>query len=447
MSDESGGATRDLDLVLFGATGFVGRLTAEHLATRAPEGLRVALAGRSLERLEELRAELGVDWPLLEVDALDTGAVAALAARTRVVATTVGPYASYGSKLVEACASAGTHYADLTGEVLFVRDTIDRCEAVARETGARIIHACGFDSVPSDLGVLVTAERARADGAGDLGRTTLHVRSMRGGFSGGTIDSMRGQAVAARSDPAARRIVADSYSLSPRPPEDPAATTAATTDDEADDEARGQVAGTPGTPGATDRVAAGVRRIARGIPVRRDERGHWTGPFVMASFNTRIVRRSNALLDWAYGRRFRYAEVMDFGSSPASALAAAGVTAGLVGLVAGMSFSPTRKLLDRVLPSPGEGPSEQTRASGRFVMEILATTSSGARYRTVVAAESDPGYGGTAVMLGQSALCLALDEDRLPDRAGILTPATGMGDVLADRLRAEGFTLETTRVS
>ena len=188
--------TRELDIVLFGATGFVGRLTAQHLAGEAAPGLRIALAGRSLTRLQDLARDLGpaaADWPLLAVDASDEDAVADLARRTRVVVTTVGPYLKYGVPLAAACAVAGTHYCDLTGEVLFVHRSIAANHDTARRTGARIVHACGFDSVPSDLGVFLTAEAARADGA-DLDRTHLVVRSLRGGISGGTIDTARTEA-------------------------------------------------------------------------------------------------------------------------------------------------------------------------------------------------------------------------------------------------------------
>lgn len=412
-------AERDIDIALFGASGFVGRLTAGHLATHAPEGVRIALAGRSLERLREVRDELGVTWPLLAVDAGDRQALTNLARRSRVVATTVGPYVRHGLPLVEACAAAGSHYADLTGEVLFVRESIDRCHEVARRTGAKIVHSCGFDSIPSDLGVLETSRRSAADGAGELTRTTLHVRSLRGGFSGGTIDSLRQQAIMARTDPAARAVIADPYSLVPSPASPEEAT--------------------------APRGRPGLGRLTHSLPVRRAQDGQWTGPFVMASYNTRVVRRSNALLDGSYGRRFRYAEVTDFGRSPTSPLLAWGASVGLLAVVAGMSFTPTRWVLDRLLPSPGEGPSEQTRARGRFRIEIDASTTSGAHYRTTVAADADPGYDGTAIMLGQAALCLALDDDRLPPLAGVVTPASGLGQPLVERLRAAGFTIATRR--
>jgi len=403
--------SRDVDLVLYGASGFVGALTAAYLAQNAPAGTTIALAGRSADRLAAVRDQLGAaaaEWPIIVADSSDRAAVTRLAEQARVVVTTVGPYARYGLPLVEACAASGTSYADLTGEVLFVRDSIDAADATARATGARIVHACGFDSIPSDLGVQLTAQRAAADGAGLLADTQLLVVSMRGGVSGGTVDSLRAQVDALKAQPSLRGVVADPYALSP--------------DRSAEPELGPE----------SDTVVVG----------RSD--GRWTGPFVMAPFNTRIVRRSNALQDWAYGRSFRYSETMSFGSSPAGPLLAAGTAAGVVGLGAGLGFGPSRAVLDRVLPAPGNGPGEKARSAGHFRMEITAMTTSGARYRTTVAAKGDPGYAATAVMLGQSGLCLALDE--LPKGGGVLTPATAMGELLADRLRSAGFTISTEAV-
>ena len=402
-------SARTYDVVLYGATGFVGRLLASYLAEHTPPETRVALAGRSRARCEEVRAGLpgaARDWDVLEADASDAPSLAAMAAGTRVLVTTVGPYARYGMPVVEACAQAGTHYADLTGEVLFVRDAIDRVDALARETGARIVHACGYDSIPSDLSALLLAERAAADGAGGL-RDVRLVATVRGGFSGGTIDSMRAQIEAVQHDPARRRVLGDPYSLSP------------------------------------DRAAEPDTRQPRdaGPPARTPD-GRWTAPFVMAPFNTRIVRRSNALQDWAYGRDLRYGEVMGCGRGPVGALTAAGLTAGLAGTMAAMTFPPTRALLDRVLPAPGSGPGEKVREKGWFRMVVDAEAEDGRRYRATASGPGDPGYAATAVMLGESALALALDGDRLPARAGSLTPATAMGDVLVERLRAAGHTYE-----
>lgn len=411
MADTS---ARDLDVVVFGATGFVGRLLAGHLAAHAPEGVRIGLAGRSADKLAATRADLpprAADWPLLVADVQDPASLREMARRTRVVATTVGPYARYGLPLVEACALAGTDYCDLTGEVLFVRESIDRFHETARQSGARIVHSCGFDSVPSDLGVLAVADQARADGAGELQDTVLDVVSLKGGVSGGTIDSARSQLEAVAQDSALKKLVLDPYSLSPDRGAEP----------------------DPGD--ARDRM----------LPGRDPQLGRWVAPFVMSAFNTRIVRRSNALTDWSYGRGFRYREVMSVGSSPLAPVLATGVTVGLAAGMAGLAFGPTRRVLDRVLPKPGDGPSEQARAKGHFRVEVVTTTSTGARYVATVAAKGDPGYAATAVMQGESALCLALDRDRLPAAAGVLTPATAMGTALADRLRAQGFQISVRR--
>ena len=425
---------RDFDIVLVGATGFVGRLTAGHLSEHAPEGTRIALAGRSRVRLDALAAELGgaaAAWPRIVIDVSDPAACADLAARTKVLVTTVGPYAIHGGELVKACALAGTHYADLTGEVLFVRDSAEAFHDVAQRTGARIVHSCGFDSIPSDLGVWETARVAADEGAGTLTDTVLFVRSLKGGLSGGTIDSMRRQAIAARESLEDRRAIADPYGLSPERAAEP------TKADRAD-------SAPPAPPvSRAGRVRSVTKRLGSRLPVRRTEDGHWTGPFVMATFNTRIVRRSNALLGWQYGRAFRYHEVTDFGSSVSSPLRATGLTAGLLGIVAGLSYSPTRKVVDRFLPAPGEGPDEQTRVNGRFTLEVVAGTTSGSKYATKVAADADPGYNGTAIMLGQSALCLALDD--LDSEGGVLTPAVAMAAPLIERLRTRGFTISTRR--
>jgi short subunit dehydrogenase-like uncharacterized protein len=399
---------RTHDVVLHGATGFAGKLTARHLAAHAGTA-KVALSGRSKDKLERLRDELGVDWPLIVADAADEGSLAELARSTTAVATTVGPYAKYGLPLVMACAEAGTSYADLTGEVLFVRDSAAAAHKLAGETGARIVHAAGFDSVPSDLGVLALHDRVTADGEGTLEDTVYVMASVKGGVSGGTVDSLRLMLDTVKADRSLAKVMADPYSLSP------------------------------------DRVAEpdlGKESDVM-VPTKDPLLGRWVAPFVMASYNTRIVRRSNALLGHAYGPRFRYREVMNVGSGPLAPVVAGGVTAGLGALMAGMSLPPTRFVLDRVLPKPGSGPSEKTQRTGHFRAEITTRTSTGATYVATVAAKGDPGYAATAVMLGESALCLGTDA--LTSPGGVLTPAVAMGETLAERLRARGFELSVTR--
>ncbi|MBE2319623.1 saccharopine dehydrogenase NADP-binding domain-containing protein [Solirubrobacter sp. CPCC 204708] len=356
------------DIVVFGATGFVGRLIAEYLDSTDAD---VALAGRSREKLEAL----GIDRPLIVADADDP---AALARSARVVATTVGPYRKGGLKLVDACVEAGTAYCDLTGEILFAHEAIARHEA-ARASGARIVLSCGFDSIPSDLGTFLLHQAA-----GELGETTLVVKALRGGASGGTLASMKGQVDEMRGDRAARKVVL-----------------------------------TPNSLGGTDR-SRDVRSVMR------DPEHGWVGPFVMASYNTRIVRRSSELL--GYGPAFTYREVSAYGNP----LVAAGFTAGLGALAGGLAFPPTRFLLDRVLPGPGDGPSEKARANGHFKVEVH-----GAGHVATVAAKGDPGYAATAVMMGESALTLA----RTEGEGGVLTPAAAMSDALVERLRRAGMTL------
>ncbi len=328
---------RELDVVVFGATGFVGRLVAGYLARHATHDVRIGLAGRSLQRLADIRARLGgaaSAWPLLAADSADPASVTALAHASRVVATTVGPYRGQGLMLAEACASAGTDYADLSGEVLFIRESIDRCHAVATKTGARIVHCCGFDSVPSDLGVLLLHQAARADGAGALADTTLVVTALKGGVSGGTLASGLGQLEETAASAERRTVVEDPYALSP------------------------------------DRAAE---------PDLGDERdlewasydaavGSWVGPFLMAGLNTRVVRRSNALQDWAYGRRFRYREVTGFGTGPAGAAQAAAVAAAGKAMAAGLGFGPSRALAGSC-PSwaraPAHGPAAGVSSGSR----------------------------------------------------------------------------------
>ncbi len=394
-------AARAHDVVVFGATGFVGRLTAAYLAGAAPAGTRIALGGRSQEKLERVRDELGLDWPIVVADSADAAALAELASSTTAIATTVGPYMKHGLPLVEACAAAGTHYADLTGEVLFMRRSIDAADAAAQASGARIVHTCGFDSIPSDLSVLLLSEAAGEP----LDDATLVVKAFKGGASGGTIDSMRGQLDEAKRDKASRKLMFDPFSLTPD------------RDAEPEDKAR------HGDP-------TGISQDA--------ELGGFLAPFAMGTVNTRVVRRSNALQGHAYGRDLRYRELQLGGSGPMGAAKAAAITGGLGLLLGGLAFPPTRKLLDKKLPAPGEGPTEEQRENGFFAIDTHAHTLAGRHLVCRVRASGDPGYKATAVMLGESILALALDGDQLPDRAGVLTPATAIGTRLVERLRSAG---------
>jgi short subunit dehydrogenase-like uncharacterized protein len=412
---------REFDIVLYGATGFVGKLTAEYLA-RARAGARIALAGRSPDRLRAVRdtlSESARDWPVLTADAATPSTLDEMAARTRVVVTTVGPYTRYGLPLVAACATAGTDYADLTGEPPFMRDSIDLYHKQAADTGARIVHACGFDSIPSDLSVYALYRAAQRDGAGELADTHFVVRSLRGGFSGGTYASLLEVLHTASSNPDARRQLADPYTLS--------------TDRGAEPEFGRQ-------PDLASR---------RGGHLAPELSGLWTAGFLMAPTNTRIVRRSNALLDWAYGRRFRYDENMSLGSSALAPVASAvlgGVGNAMFELGSRYFRLLPRRLVERVLPKPGTGPSAEARDRGYYRTETYTTTTTGARYVARMEQRGDPGYKATSVLLGECGLALALDRDKLSDLLGVLTPAAAMGDVLLSRFPAAGVSLGVDRL-
>lgn len=413
-------AERDVDVAVFGATGFVGRLVARYLAEHAPGGVRIALAGRTRAKLEAVRSGLpraAHDWPLIVADSTDAASLTRLAEASRVVLTTVGPYAMSGLPLVQACAQAGTHYADLSGEITFLRAVIDEWDAPARATGARIVPTCGVDSIPSDLGVWVLAQRVAADGEGTLTDTAAVVTALRGGVGGGTIDSALGQIRAARTDPAARRLLADPHALSPHRHAEPD---------------RGR--------------EADLTRV-----VYDDLAGEYVGPFMMAQINTRVVRRSNALLDHAYGPRFLYREVTALGQRHPQAIAKALATAGpwpLLSLAANQRIGARAEaILRRLLPRPGQGPSEKTQQAGETGFAIHTRTSTGAHYAAIIHIDVDPGFLFTALLISQTGLCLALDNDRLPDRAGVLTPATALDGALTERLRTAGVTLETRRLS
>jgi short subunit dehydrogenase-like uncharacterized protein len=412
---------REFDIVLYGATGFVGKLTAEYLA-RAAGDARIALAGRSPDRLRAVRetlAQSAQSWPILTADATSPSTLAEMAARTQVVVTTVGPYTRYGLPLVAACAAAGTDYADLTGEAMFVRESIDLYDKQAVDTGARIVHACGFDSIPSDLSVYALYRAAREDEAGELGDTNFVVRSFSGGLSGGTIASLVEVLHTASSDPDARRQLSDPYTLS------------------ADRGAEPELGRQPDLP------------WRRGRRLAPELSGVWTAGFLMAPYNTRIVRRSNALLDWAYGGKFRYSENMSVGSSAVAPVASAVVTGvgnAMFGLGSRYFRLLPRRLVERIVPKPGTGPSAAARERGYYKVETYTTTTTGARYVARMEQRGDPGYKATSVLLGESALALAFDRDALSDLRGVLTPAAAMGEALLARLPGAGVSMQTERL-
>jgi short subunit dehydrogenase-like uncharacterized protein len=400
-------ASRPYDLVLFGATGFTGRLVADRLA-HAAEPVRWAIAGRDRTRLEKVRAELAAeapgcaDLPILVGDATDPAAMDAIAEATRVVCTTVGPYARYGAELVGACARAGTDYCDLCGETQFIRRMIDAHDETARATGARIVHCCGFDSIPSDLGVLLLQEEMTRLHGHPAEQVTSFFGESRGKFSGGTVASMLEVADEIRRDRSVLRILGNPYALDPDPRR--------------------------GGPDKGD---------ARGIGYDRGLHA-FTAPFVMAAINTRVVRRSHALRGYPW-EGFTYREVMSFPGTPRGLAMATSVTAMLVGFMAGIGVPALRRRLEKRLPAPGTGPSAEERARGFFVVRVVGERGAD-RMVVKVADKADPGYGSTSKMLAQAALCLAKDD--LPTAGGILTPATAMGFRLVERLRDAGLTFE-----
>jgi short subunit dehydrogenase-like uncharacterized protein len=402
---------REFDVIVYGATGFTGRLVAEYLLERYGTGgdLKWAIAARSPGKLDALKDELGeaaADLESIVADSNDADTLAALAARTRVVLTTVGPYALYGSKLVAACAEAGTDYCDLAGEVQWIRAMIDKHHERARETGARIVHCCGFDSIPMDIGAWFLQQEAHRRFGSFCSRIKLYVKATKGAVSGGTVASMANVARTAREDRSVLRLLVDPYALNPE----------------------GEREGPDG-------------RDQQGS-VFDEDTGSWTAPFIMARINTRVVRRSHALAGYPWGKDFRYDETVLTGKGLGGRTKAAMVSGGLAGLALGLAYAPTRVLLRRfVLPDPGEGPSPQQRESGFFNLMQLGTLPDGTKLRGRITGDRDPGYGSTSKMLAEAAVCLALDDPESP--GGVLTPAAAMAGPLIERLRANaGLTFD-----
>ncbi|MSP23976.1 MAG: saccharopine dehydrogenase [Myxococcales bacterium] len=406
---------RPFDIVLFGATGYTGELVCAELLLREPR-LKWAIAGRDRTRLEAVRARLAnsdpraLELPILIGDSHQPASLDAIARQTRVVCSTVGPYAKYGSELVAAAVDHGTDYCDITGEVQWVRRMIDTHHEAALRSGARIVPCCGFDSIPSDLGVFLMQLEMRARHSCQSDNATLYVTSLRGGASGGTIASMLGIIEEARRDPTVRALLLEPYSLNPE----------------------GERSGPDG-------------RDALSVERDRDRNCH-IGPFVMAAVNTRVVRRSNALLGWRYGREFRYREVMQYAPSVRGGIEAQLARCAIMGFLMAVSMGPARRLVERLLPKPGAGPTAEERERGHFRLEVVGRgqDARGAEQKVVCRVEGsrDPGYGSTAIMLSEAALCLAFDAPTDGLAAGLLTPASAMGMSLVTRLRAAGMVLQ-----
>lgn len=396
---------REFDVIVFGATGFTGRLVAEYFAEiAAQQRLRWAIAGRDRAKLERVREALGAEVAVLVGDAMDESAMRALARRTRVVLSTVGPFARYGSALVAACVAEATDYCDTTGEAQWVRAMIDQHHERAKATGARIVHCCGYDSVPSDIGTLALFDRCEKKLGVKLARIDHYAGEVRGGVSGGTIASMVNVMEEASRNPALRRLLSDPYSLNPEP----------------------RLTGPD---------------VNEEIRVRFDSRwGFWTAPWIMAAVNSRVVRRSNAMMGFRYGQGFRYSEAMSTGAGPKGLARATLATATLAGAFIALQPAKLRALLsERVLPKPGEGPSRESIERGFFVSRFIGEAP-GTQARLTIRGQRDPGYGATARMIAQSALALLQDE-RVSD-GGVLTPASAIGLQLVPRLERVGIRFE-----
>ena len=391
--------SREFDLVVFGATGFTGRLVSEYIA-RSGEPVTWAIAGRNRAKLEAL----GFGVPIIVADALDPAAMAAVAARTKVVCTTAGPFAKYGDALVAACAAAGTHYCDLTGEVQWMRRMIDAHHATATRTGARIVHTCGFDSIPSDLGTWALQQEMIKTFGKPAAMVTALFGETSGGVSGGTVASAFGAMTEAANDRGVRKLLANPYGLDP----DPLAE----------------------RPPAPDEVSIGWDRRLK----------MFTVPFVMAQVNTRVVRRAHALAGLPWGKDFVYREVMSTPGTPRGLAMAVGITGSLAGLMFAMKRPGLRAQLAKRAPKPGEGPSPETRANGHWKVRLVGEAGPNRLVYVVADEHGDPGYASTAKMLGESALCLA--RDPLTSSGGVTTPSVAMGQALLDRLRRAGLTFD-----
>ncbi len=386
--------SREFDVVVYGASGFTGRLVAEYLVARYAGRLKWAMAGRDAAKLAAVRDEIGApaDTPLLVADASAPQSLDALAARTRVVITTVGPYQLYGSELVAACARAGTDYVDLCGEPAWMRTMIDAHEAQAQASGARIVFSCGFDSIPFDLGVLFLQTEAQKRFGRMFARVKGRVRKMRGTFSGGTAASLKATLEAAAKDPNVLALLKTPYAL------------------------------TPGFEGP--KQPSGMK------PEYDEDFGAWMAPFVMAAINTRNVFRSNVLMGCPYGADFVYDEMVMTGPGEKGEAIARGMAAAGSGMDG------------KDAPKPGEGPSREERENGFYDVVFLGVAPDGTKLAASVKGDRDPGYGSTSKMIAETALALL---DDASTAGGVWTPGAALGQRLIDRLQANAgiaFTIE-----
>ena len=394
---------REYDIIVQGATGFTGRLVAEYLLRQyGRDGVfKWALAGRSKEKLEKVREDLGPNANTLDLivaDSFDKNALRVMAARTSVVLTTVGPYALYGSDLVAACVETGTHYCDLAGEVHWIQKMIDTHQKQASKTGAKIVHCCGFDSIPMDIGLWFLQDAAYRKHGKYCKSISMMVRATKGAVSGGTLASIINAIKESRKDRTIARTLVQPYSLNP------------------EGERKG--------PDTKDQQKVIYRADAK----------TWTAPFVMAGVNTKVVRRSHALAGYPYGREFRYDESVMTGHGISGWLKGVTMIIGLGALMLFLSFSVTRNLLQRfVFKKPGEGPNRTLQKNGYFNLIQLGRLSDGTIIRGRITGDQDPGYGSTSKMISECAVCLAKDD--LQAKGGVWTPASIMAEPLIKRLR------------
>ncbi|MEM9725230.1 MAG: saccharopine dehydrogenase NADP-binding domain-containing protein [Pseudomonadota bacterium] len=385
-------ANKPLDVAIFGASGYTGRLVAEYFKDTYPAGSGVAWAmvGRSAEKLAQVRDEIGApaDTPLLVANADDPASLRAVADQAKVILTTVGPYQLYGDGLVALCAETGTDYVDLCGEPAWMRTKIDAHHAKAQETGARIVFSCGFDSIPFDLSVLFLQNAAKEKLGGPCGEIRGLVRRMEGKFSGGTAASLKATMAAAGKDPSILQTLMDPFAL------------------------------TPGFKGADQ---------PSGSKPKEDPEFGWLAPFIMAPINTKNIHRSNHLMGAAYGEDFKYSEMMMTGPGPQGAEIAKAVAS-------------DNSLMSDDAPKPGEGPTKEERESGFYDVLFVGTGPGGGTIKASVYGDKDPGYGSTSKMIAESALCLVQDVE---GGGGVLTPAPALGTALISRLqKSAGLTFK-----
>ncbi len=400
------------DVVVFGATSFVGQILCRYLlaefGTSSKPGARQlnwAVAGRSRAKLDELINSLGADAkniPLIVADAADENALTTLCAQTRVVISTVGPYALYGEPLVKVCVALGTDYCDLSGEVPWMQRMIAKYRDAAKQSGARIVHCCGFDSIPSDMGVWFLQQQALLHYGEPCTTVKMRVKALRGAASGGTVASLLNVVRESVSNPEVRRVMANPYSLC-----------------------------------APDDQTNKTRQTNIKGAIFDNDFQKWSAPFVMSAINVRVVLRSNTLLDYAYGKDFRYDEAKLTGAGFAGRRNALMLAGGLGTFVAAAALPPTRWLMEKtILPAPGEGPSVEAQEKGYYDLRFFGRTADGRTLQTKVTGDRDPGYGSTAKMLGESAACLALDVSKTSIGGGFWTPSTALGEALHKRLVA-----------